>query len=157
MKWRYAHTLDDAELVRVIRNGGREWFADVAEITAENQAEWWRVVSALPTRDFICILASSNGDRLKMGYGMLQRRAGNLWVSLAVDVSHRGDGLGTKIYGLLPTLTTEPVYAGILVKNIASRRAADKAGYRTVSVPPIPDVPPACQRDWVIMKGPDTT
>lgn len=154
--WRHATTSEDAELVRKLRNQGRSWFHQDHYINEENQAMWWHRMMGLPPQDFVCLVPAIIRPGMPVGYGMLARRGdGRLWVSLAVDTASHGQGMGAEIYKLLARqMTTEPVYAAIRRDNLASRRAAEKAGYiedRTVTAPNVPDVGVAA--DWPVMRG----
>jgi len=140
--WHFAQTQEDAEVVRLLRNLGREWFCDSAHITPESQATWWEANKG----SVLCVIV---GDP-PVGYGMLRVRDGRSWVSLAVDPDARGCGWGRAIYDLLGRLSTGPIYAAIRQDNAASRKAAECAGYVRVAIDP-PGVDPACQIDWVVV------
>lgn len=143
--WRELATLDDAEAIRRIRNDGRAWFRDGDAITEEEQRAWLESVLARSGRDFICYVV---GDPI-VGYGMLQRRDGRLWISLAVDLSRRGQGIGSEIYKGLARFADEEVFAAIRVENIPSRRAAERAGYVSRSEVAPPDG--ALPEEWIVM------
>lgn len=167
MTWRPARTFDDAEIIRHLRNAGRQWMADTAHITQDDQRAWWREACELPARDFVCRIASTVRPAAlpgsgpipdlidsAVGYGILARRDGRMWVSLVVDPGARGLGFGTEIYRLLAReLAGEPVYAAIHRGNVRSRRAAERAGYvlDLDVVAPVPD----CLRptDWPVLRG----
>jgi GNAT superfamily N-acetyltransferase len=142
--WRQAWSLEDAEIVRQLRNAGRDWFGDAHAITSDEQRAWWEA-----HKDEIrCILV---GDP-PVGYGMLVRREDRFWVSLAVSPEARGLGWGRKIYEVLAQIAgDEPIYAGIRRDNVASRRAAEHAGFTPVAVDP-PGVELACREDWIVLR-----
>jgi len=62
-----------------------------------------------------------------VGYAYLSDRDGKTWISLAVHPDHQGQGIGTCIYARF-----FDVWAEIRTDNIASLRAAEKAGYTVV-------------------------
>jgi len=147
MFWRQAKTVEDAEVVRLLRNAGREWFHSSDLITPEQQHAWWMTMSALPAWDFWCILVGLP----IVGYGMLTRRDGRLWVSLCVDPKVRGHGYGTEIYRLIRrSASVAPVYAAIRSDNLPSLRAARTAGYVDSKVP-APG--PTTAADWIVLEG----
>ncbi len=106
---------------------------DKSEITAEQQREWWERSSKLPRNDFDLAVywpLSGRLDTEVVGYGMLTRRDGLLYVSLAVDPEYRGRGYGSDIYSATFNGVNESVYAAIYENNIASIKAAEKAGFK---------------------------
>jgi ribosomal protein S18 acetylase RimI-like enzyme len=123
---RPAETAEDIEAVRVIRNNGREWMTgDTSEIDAERQAEFWRSLDPSLVRLYVAEL-----DGAVVGYGLLRQPLyGAWWVSLAVAPDHRGRGIGAELYARLAELAGTYVWAEIRRDNIASQRAAEKAGY----------------------------
>ena len=126
LQFREATTeLTDAELVRQIRNSGRQWMTrDTAEISSEQQRAWWarRDPAACPI--WLASVAAT-----PIGYGLLRRSSDRTWCSLAVLPAHRGHGYGTAIYTWLALATVEEVWAEIYADNTPSLRAALRAGY----------------------------
>jgi GNAT superfamily N-acetyltransferase len=147
--WRHAKTFEEAEVVRTLRNAGRTWFHSSQHISTEQQRRWWAEMVVLPPGEFACLLV---GDPIA-GYGMLRRREGRFWVSLAVDPSMQGLGVGADIYRLLARQAPAraPVYAAIRQDNRASLRAAQKAGYAAAAVN-APDVVEV--QEWIVLRGP---
>lgn len=132
-----AQFAEDFESIRHIRNAGREWMDDTAEVTPEQQ-ETFR--SRRPR-----ILIYRVGDVI-VGYGMVTRREGRLWVSLAVRPDYQGHGIGTHIYfDQRKRWTLDAVYARCRVANAPSIHAAETAGY--VQEPELSD------DDWVVLRG----
>jgi GNAT superfamily N-acetyltransferase len=84
---------------------------DTREITPGMQAAWWRPEHELWLFDGV-------------GYALLSEREVKTWISLGLLPEARGRGLGTRIYRHFTG-----VWAEIRSDNIASRRAAEKAGY----------------------------
>jgi RimJ/RimL family protein N-acetyltransferase len=116
----------DAEIVRQIRNSGRQWMTrDTAEITAEAQRAWWAKRDPRVCPIWIASIAATD-----IGYGLLRREGDRLWASLAVLPQFRGQGYGTMIYRWLALATLEPVWAEILADNTPSIRACLRAGYQ---------------------------
>lgn len=133
------------ETVRRIRNEGRQWMTENSEeISPEEQLVWWKKSNQLSRNDFqlhVFINQVTFSGMLSqkaykssnvIGYGMLTRREGALHISLAVDQRYRNQGYGAKIYDNMCSSIDEPVNAVILKNNIASIRAAVKAGFRFV-------------------------
>ena len=137
----------DAEAVRTLRNAGRAWFSSTQIITPAQQREWW---NARPRHFQHCILVGF-GDAYPIGYGMLIERAGRSWVSLAVDPDARGGGVGTEIYKLLAAHAGTPVFAAIWRDNLASRRAAEHAGYVFDDAVPAPGV--QHPGEWIVLRS----
>ena len=117
MRVRKATTLKDAELVRNIRNTCWEWMTGHTRwISPAEQIAWWE---------------SEDKDLWifnEVAYGLLTEREGKTWISLGILPEHRGKGLGTEIYRRFPG-----VYAEIRADNVASRRAAEQAGYELIA------------------------
>lgn len=108
----------EVERVREIRNACREWMTyDTHEIGTDEQESWWNAGE----RDLYLF------DNV--AYALITERDGKKWISLGVLPEHRGKGLGTRIYEFL----SQNVFAEIRTDNVASRRSAEKAGYRVVS------------------------
>lgn len=144
---RLASTAEDAEVVRRIRNAGRDWFDDDHEVSTREQARWWP--AALRRDGFCCVLLGEP----PIGYGMLQPRSdGRRWVSLAVAPGARGQGAGTEIFRALRALarTGESIYAGIRRDNLRSLAAARRAGYEVDDTVIAPATDPA---DWIVLRG----
>lgn len=126
LQFREATTeLADAELVRQIRNSGRQWMTqDTAEITEATQRAWWarRDPAACPI--WLAGVAATT-----IGYGLLRRSNDRTWCSLAILPAHRGHGYGSQIYTWLALATPDAVWAEIYADNTPSLRAALRAGY----------------------------
>ena len=125
MDYRLAVTEWDAEVVRVIRNTGRQWMTrDTREITYDAQKAWWARCDPLIWRIWIASIAATD-----IGYGLLRFEAGRWWASLAVLPRYQGNGYGSGIYTYLALSTVEDVYAEILADNTPSIKACLSAGY----------------------------
>lgn len=110
---------DYPALLRVaeIRNAGREWFTRSTEFIEPQQQIVWFMSTP---RDLW--VAEVNGE--VVGFALLDHRSnGTTWISLGVDPDIQAKGVGTAIYREFPS------FAEIRSDNIASRRAAEKAGY----------------------------
>ena len=105
------------ERVRFIRNVCREWMTHHTQYIgpAEQSAWWHREDPELWLFDYL-------------GYAHISRRNLRRWISLGVLPEARGKGLGTRIYS-----SFDDVWAEIRSDNVASRRAAEKAGYKLMS------------------------
>jgi len=126
MTMRQATTEWDAEVVRVIRNSGRQWMTrDTREITYDQQQAWWARFSTEETmRIWIASVATTD-----VGYGLLRLDARQWWASLAVLPRYQGQGYGTDIYRYLAASTDQDVYAEILADNTPSIKACLGAGF----------------------------
>lgn len=150
MPFRPLATFEDAEVVREIRNEGRQWMGSQALLSRSDQQRWFDRVSCLPARDFCCCLV---GDP-PSGYGMIERRSdGRLWITLAVRETARGRGLGTQIYADMVHCAREPIFAGIRRDNAASLRSAEKAGYRLVVGIDPPGISADETAQWVVLSS----
>jgi GNAT superfamily N-acetyltransferase len=118
-------TLDDVETMRLLRNQGRQYMTrDRRAISPEDQAAWWGARSRF-LYAYLYRPAKAHED---VAFGMLRKQSGRWWVTLAVAEGWRGHGIGTAVYRHLATVVW-PCYAEILADNIASIRAAEKAGF----------------------------
>jgi L-amino acid N-acyltransferase YncA len=125
---RQATSEQDFEAVRLIRNAGREWMADMHEISVEEQAKF-RLGAHSPVYVY-----EING--VIVGWGWVKRGPDRYaYVTLAVRSDMRGKGIGRDIYKDLRTRWQEDdeVWAVIRNGNIASLRAALAAGYTLTS------------------------
>ena len=126
MDMRRATTEWDAEVIRVIRNSGRQWMTrDTREITYDQQQAWWAAYDLQESmRIWIASVATTD-----VGYGLLRFEARQWWASLAVLPRYQGQGYGTDIYRYLAASTDQDVYAEILADNTPSIKACLGAGY----------------------------
>lgn len=148
--WHYVRSSEDVEILRLLRNAGREWFGDSREISSNDQITWWAA-----NKDTVrCLLVGVP----PVGYGMISRREGRLWVSLGVDPVARGQGWGRKIYellGQLARLDEELIFAAIRADNVASMTAATRAGYQVVDDVEPPGIPAEYRSDWIVSCYPE--
>jgi RimJ/RimL family protein N-acetyltransferase len=127
MNARPVKTLEDVEMLRQIRNSGRQWMTrHTDEISPEQQHAWWLTACHDPTLD-IWLFSVAQTD---IGYGLLRIESGREWCSLAVLPRYQGQGYGTQIYRWLALATTADVWAEILADNTASIKACLNAGYQ---------------------------
>lgn len=104
------------ERLRQLRNECRKFMTGSTKtITKKQQAAWW---AAEPRRAYLF------GD---VGFALIRREHGVNWITLGLTEKARGTGLGTMIYYSFPGS-----YAKIRLDNLASIRAAQKAGYRPI-------------------------
>lgn len=124
------------EQLRLIRNACAEFMTEYREQISERQQERFREQALrLGTPIY---LARANDT--VVGFGMVtdrvkQTEAGvsirGRWITLGLLPEHRGKGYGVKVYEALIGLRGE-LYAEIGNDNIASRKAAIKAGYKYI-------------------------
>lgn len=151
MKFRSLVTFADAEIVREIRNEGRQWMGSQELLSQADQLRWFERISQLSPRDFYCCLA----DEPPSGYGMVERRSdGLLWITLAVRETTRGCGTGTRIYAEMAHRASERIYAGVRSNNVPSVRAAEKAGYQHVTGIYPPDISADETARWIVLSSP---
>jgi RimJ/RimL family protein N-acetyltransferase len=119
-------TDEDLEVLRRIRNSGRQWMTrDTAEITREQQLCWWETLDHASVKVWLFSESSAT-----IGYGLVRLEKGRAWCSLAVAPRHQGRGYGSAIYRWLAL--SQPgwdMWAEILVSNTPSLRAALRAGF----------------------------
>jgi RimJ/RimL family protein N-acetyltransferase len=127
MIFRAATTEWDAEVIRIIRNTGRQWMTrDTHEISYAAQQSWWKTRD--PDSCWIYIARIAETD---IGYGMLRLLDDDRWwASLAVLPRYQGNGYGSEIYRYLALSTAQDVWAEILADNTPSIRACLRAGYQ---------------------------
>lgn len=127
MIFRAATTEWDAEVVRIIRNSGRQWMTrDTREIGYDAQRAWWSI-----RNPDICWVYIGRIAETDVGYGMLRLLDDDRWwASLAVLPRYQGNGYGGEIYRYLALSTVQDVWAEILADNTPSIRAALRAGYQ---------------------------
>ena len=125
MLFREATTEWEAEVIRVIRNTGRQWMTrDTREITYDQQRVWWQARNAETCRIWLGRVAETD-----VAYGLLRLAEGRWWASLAVLPRYQGNGYGTEIYRYLAAATEHDVYAEILADNTPSIKACLNAGF----------------------------
>lgn len=127
MMFREATTEWDAEVVRIIRNSGRQWMTrDTREITYAQQQGWWSI-----RNPDICWVYIGRISETDVGYGMLRLLDDDRWwASLAVLPRYQGNGYGTQIYQHLALSTDQDVWAEILADNTPSIKACLNAGFQ---------------------------
>lgn len=127
MDVREVTTDEDVETLRQIRNSGRQWMTrNTAEITPEQQRDWWANFNRVATGVWLFSVASTD-----VGYGLLKLENGRVWCSLAVLPRHQGYGYGTEIYRWLALRWRgRDIWAEIYADNTPSIRAALRAGFQ---------------------------
>lgn len=127
MIFRVATTERDAEVVRVIRNSGRQWMTrDTREIGYDQQQEWWKKNAG----SFYCRIWIGRVAETDVAYGLLRLDSGRWWASLAILPRYQSNGYGTECYRFLAAATDQDVYAEILADNSPSIKACLNAGYQ---------------------------
>lgn len=125
MIMRLATTEWDAEIVRVIRNTGRQWMTrDTREISYDQQRTWWATHMQNSYRIWIGRVAETD-----VAYGLLRLEAQRWWCSLAVLPRYQGQGYGCEMYRYLASAIDQDVYAEILADNTPSIKACLNAGF----------------------------
>lgn len=132
------HTLEDVMQLRALRNECREWMTGhTAMISEAEQLSWWQNVAGNP--EWLIKLVYAPDFLPAIGYMVLRRGINEdtgapcWYVSLGITAMFRGRGHGTRIYRMA-RMVDHPggplvVYALIRPDNIASIKAAEKAGY----------------------------
>ncbi len=125
MIFRPAITEWEAEVVRVIRNSGRQWMTrDTREISYAMQQVFWREKDPRTCRIWLGRVAETD-----VAYGLLRLAEGRWWASLAVLPRYQGQGYGGETYRYLAAATDQDVYAEILADNTPSIKACLNAGF----------------------------
>lgn len=139
-------TDNDMYDVMDIRNSGREYMTnDTSLITPEQQYDWWMTKDAnryriwlvtSPNLDLIydnivnALKFTKTGEEIIIGFCMIRYMDNGLfWGTLAVYPDWQGVGYGTMIYEFL-IQQAEQIWLEIRADNIASLRAAQKAGFK---------------------------
>ena len=123
-------TLDDVMALRLLRNECRSSMTgSTGEITEAQQLAWWQNVAGNPNWCVWLVYVPSWDD--PVGYALLRRAISYWYISLGLRTWMRGQGLGTTIYRMLEARCEGDVVAVIRSDNIASIRAAVKAGYES--------------------------
>ena len=131
MRLREVTTLSDVMALRTIRNECREFMTYAKhEISEAQQLLWWQQITG--SVDWRIWLVYVPGWADAVGFGMLRAGTGGWIVTLGFRPWMRGLGLGTLLYRFLAEHADDEVLAIILSTNVASQRAAVKAGYRMV-------------------------
>jgi GNAT superfamily N-acetyltransferase len=126
---RRAHGDADAEALRLIRNACAPYMTGHPQpITAEEQrgflgrafVEGWR----------IWLFDAAWGT--PVGFGLIRPVGGRWWATLGLLPEWRGMGHGTAIYRHLIAQCPGDLHIDVLLTNVASARAAERAGFRLV-------------------------
>lgn len=122
MHVRRVRSQEDVERLRVLRNHSKRSMTRFRKnITRQQQQKWWE---AEPRRAWLLVTKEDEA----LGFVYISRRGRCNWITLGVEKSHQGSGLGTLLYR-----SFRPCFAEILESNPASIRAAQKAGYQMIS------------------------
>lgn len=126
-------TLNEAQLVRELRNEVRQYMTrSSAFITPEQQEIWFHNFRKDLENQHMHLYYQQNGCFI--GYCYLKRdESGKLWGSLAVKPEFQGLGYGTYIYKDM-IRTYKEVYIEIFADNNESLNAAQRAGFEILSV-----------------------
>lgn len=130
MRFRRVDTLEDIENLRLIRNECREYMTHVTEeISQARQLLWWQGVAGDPK--WRVWLVYVPGWEEPIGFVLLRKIVRERWyVTLGLRTWMRGQGFGTMIYAAMRRQAQgDEVWAVIREDNVASVRAAEKAGY----------------------------
>lgn len=118
---RQVTTIEQAQIVREIRNSVREHMTrHTEEITEYQQEQWFATQSGLLYLYF--------DNTTVIGYSYLRDIDDRSWGTLAVVPDQQGKGYGMQIYKHLISLTNR-LWIEIYSDNISSMRAAINAGF----------------------------
>lgn len=124
MEIKLVSTLEEAQIVREIRNSVSEYMTrDTSYITKEQQQKWWENISKVEYHLYLCL-----ENAIPLGYGMLRYEDSKWLGTLAILPEHQNKGYGTDIYKFLAS-RIYPLWVEIYSDNIASLRAAVRAGF----------------------------
>ncbi len=133
----------DVQVMRELRNEGREGFAhDQSYIQEERQRLWWATNKRHMLGWLYSVLVTSvlpdDGSQIKatMGYGLLRQTLddGRWWSSVAVAPWARGHGYGTQIMRHLVGEAPGRVWAEVLEHNTASLRMHEPSRWEEVGL-----------------------
>jgi RimJ/RimL family protein N-acetyltransferase len=117
MHGKRVRSAQDIERLRVLRNECRKFMTgDTKVVSKKKQAAWW---AEAPRR---ALLWGNDA------FVYIKREDGVNWITLGISKEARGTGIGTMIYH-----TYKGCFARIRKDNLASIRAAQKAGYVKVT------------------------
>lgn len=123
---REARTLDDAEALRLIRNTCAAYMTGHPHpIDADAQRAWWDTDQRHTMR--IWLYDAPCGP---VGFGLIRPVGGLWWATLGLLPEWRGMGHGTAIYRHLRERCPADLHIDVLLTNVASARAAERAGFR---------------------------
>ena len=125
-------TIDDLDFIRETRNAGRfNMTRDTSLIRPYDSEVWWASKPNVWIAEVPAFSLSSAGGayQQRVGYAVLRQTDDGMFISLAVAPEHQGKGYGTLIYRHFHPLVKAEIYAW----NVASRRAAEKAGLQLLS------------------------
>lgn len=115
----------DEETVLRIRNISRQHMTrDQEWISSERQRKWWE-----RHRDNGYRIWIAENDSTPVGFCMLHQQGAH-WATLALYPEFRGQGIGTRMYEFMAEQCESDVWIEVLLDNAASRRAAEKAGFK---------------------------
>jgi RimJ/RimL family protein N-acetyltransferase len=124
---RLATTLADAEALRVIRNScAKTMTGDTRELAWEQQVHWWG--SDAQRSMHIWLFDTPAGT--PVGFGLIRPVDDQWWATLGLLPDWRGCGHGTAIYRHLIASCPADLWIDVLLTNVASARAAERAGFR---------------------------
>jgi GNAT superfamily N-acetyltransferase len=122
-------TLEQAQIVRMIRNEGRAYMTNnTAFISSEDQHRWFLIGD----RDNRQLYLYYDNYDSPVGFGYLQVKSNKTWATLAVYKEYHNTGYGTKIYQHLASLSE--IWIEIFSDNRSSLVAALKAGFEIQSM-----------------------
>jgi RimJ/RimL family protein N-acetyltransferase len=121
-------TLDDVMALRILRNECREFMTHRREeISEAEQLVWWQSVGGNPKWRIWLVYVPGWDDAV--GFVMLRKVLIRWFVTLGLRPWLRGQGIGTELYRAMRSVCEGDVQAVIRTDNVASIRAAEKAGY----------------------------
>lgn len=114
----------DLEVVRELRNRNREWFFDDREITAAQQAAWFKSLRGKPIRFYVIEDAGTVIGTISIDEGEAGMEVGNL----ILDARFRGQGVMAEA---VAELCSAPgvYYARVKPGNDASINVFGRAGF----------------------------
>jgi ribosomal protein S18 acetylase RimI-like enzyme len=129
MRLREITTFSDVMALRVIRNECCEFMTNQTRaISVAQQLVWWQSVAGSSNWRVWLVYVPDWAEAV--GFGMLRASTDGWLVTLGFRPWMRGRGLGTLLYrALAEQAGGESVWAIIRSDNLASQRAAVKAGY----------------------------
>jgi len=133
LKSRFLMTVEDAQLVRELRNQVRDYMTrDSSSISPQAQEMWFRMFREDIENHFMYMYYDDFG--CFVGYCYLKRdETGKMWGSLAVKPEFQGKGYGSFIYrDMIETYGT--VFIEIYADNEESLRAAQRAGFKMLNI-----------------------
>lgn len=120
--------------VRKIRNECRLFMTNYTnEISISNQLKWYFNVYKNENKKGNIETFIFKFNNKNAGFGLIQKKSNNYWITGGLSESQRGRGLGEKLFlELLNRIPSNEVWLEVIDTNIAAKRIYAKLGFKKV-------------------------